>query len=107
MNSGDAMGPMDVFQSLVDIFTTRGWLNQGLRIVHRDRKYRIFCSESEFFAYRINESCNDSHGFPGWVVCTITQDRIVEDSSMCSFTSDEPSAQQWLCCIKDGDFEII
>ena len=99
--------PMDVLREFVGIFATKGWLNQGLRIMHRDRRYRIFCSESEFFAYRINDHCGVSWGFPGWVVCMITQDRIIEDSSMCAFTSDEPSVHEWLCCITDGDFELI
>jgi hypothetical protein len=107
MNGGHTLEPMDVLRKFITIFTTKGWLNQGLRIMHRDRRYRIYCSESEFLAYRIKDHCNGSRGFPGWFVCSVTQDPIIEDASMCTFTSDEPSVNEWLCCITEGRFEII
>jgi hypothetical protein len=98
--------PVDVLQKFVGVFETKGWLNQTLRIKHRDKRYRICCSEGEFFAYRISDSCV-SHGFPGWPVCIVTRDQIIEDSDLSAFASAEPSAHDWLCCIVDGDFELI
>ena len=99
--------PMDVFQKFVGVFESKGWLNQTLRIKHRDRRYRICCSEREFFAYRINDHCGVLPGFPGWPVCIVTHDQIIEDSDMSAFASTEPSAHDWLRCIADGDFELI
>lgn len=99
--------PMDVMQKFVDVFASKGWLNQTTRIKHRDKRYRIFCSEREFFAYRINDNCGISPGFPGWPICIVTHDKIIEDSHMSRFPSTEPSAHDWLCCIADGDFELI
>jgi len=99
--------PIDFLRRFVGIFEKKGWLNQGIRIMRRDRSYRIYCSESNFLAYRINDNFGLSWGFPGWFVCVVTEDRIVEASSMCAFPSDEPSSQDWLCCLADGDFEII
>ena len=99
--------PMDVLHQLIDAFTHKGWLNQTIRIRHRDRKYRVFCSGREFFAYRINEHCGISHGFPGWIVCFVTNDKVIEDSMMSHFESTEPNAHEWLNCIADDDFELI
>ena len=99
--------PMDVLQELVVVFVNKGWLNRELRIKHRDRRYRIFCSERKFFAYRINDNYGGSWGFPGWPVCIVTHDRIIDDSEMPVSESTGPSAQGWLRCIVEDDFEII
>ena len=99
--------PIDVLQELVGVFASKGWLNQALRIMHRDRRYRILCSELEFIAYRINDNCGVPWGFPCWAVCIVTPDQIIEDSDMSVFASTEPSIQEWARCIAEGDFEII
>jgi hypothetical protein len=99
--------PQDALESLVGVFEAKGWLDQTLRIRHRDRRYRIFCSRNKFLAYRINDKCHARHGFPGWPVCIITIDQIIDDSVMSRFPSAEPSARDWLRCINDGDFELI
>jgi hypothetical protein len=97
----------DVLQKLVGVFESKGWLNQTLRIRHRDKRYRIFCSRKKFLAYRINDNSHVPHGFPGWPVCIITIDQIIDDSEMSQFPSTEPSARDWLRCINDSDFELI
>jgi hypothetical protein len=99
--------PKDALQELVGIFAGKGWLNQTIRIKHRDRRYRIYCSEKEFFAYRINDNCGVSPGFPGWLVCIVTGDHIIDDAKMCAFPSTEPSTRDWVRCITEGDFEFI
>jgi hypothetical protein len=99
--------PTDVLQKFVGVFMSKGWLNQTLRIKHRDRRYRISCSEKKFFAYRINDNCAVSPGYPGWPVCIITHDQIIDDAKMSAFASTEPSTHEWLCCFHDDDFELI
>ena len=99
--------PMDVLQELVVVFVNKGWLNRELRIKHRDRRYRIFCSERKFFAYRINDNYGGSWGFPGWPVCIVTHDQIIDDSEMPVSESTGPGAQGWLRCIVEDDFELI
>ena len=99
--------PGDILREFVGVFGGKGWLNQGLRIVHRERRYRIFCSETEFIAHRINDHCGVSWGFPCWAVCIVTQDQIIEDSDMSKFSSAEPSAQEWFRCIAEGDFQVL
>ncbi len=98
---------MDVLQRFVDVFGSKGRLNQTLRIKHRGRRYRIFCSERKFFVYQINDHYGVSWGFPGWPVCIVTPDQIIDDSEMSAFAPAEPSVHDWLRCIADDDFEII
>lgn len=98
---------MDLLQRFVEIFMSKGRLNQTLRIKHRGRRYRIFCNESKFFAYQINDNYGVSWGFPGWPVCIVTTDQVIEDTEMCTFAPAEPSVQDWLRCFAEDDFEII
>ena len=99
--------PVDVLQNFVTVFAGRGLLEQTVRIRYRDRKYRVFCSDSEFFAYRINDNYGISPGFPGWPVCHVTHEGIIEDSEIAEFASGEPSVGDWLHCIAAEDFELI
>jgi len=99
--------PTEVLQRFVDVFVSKGRLNQTLRIKHRGRRYRIFCSERKFFAYQINDHYGVSWGFPGWPVCIVTPDQIIDDPEMSACQSTEPSVHDWLRCIADDDFEII
>ncbi|OPY92973.1 MAG: hypothetical protein A4E73_00584 [Syntrophaceae bacterium PtaU1.Bin231] len=99
--------PIDVLQEFVGVFVSKGWLNQTIRIRHRGGRYSISCSEKQFFAYRINDNCSVSPGFPGWPVCIVTHDRMTDDAAMSSLASTEPDIREWLRCFRDGDFELI
>ena len=99
--------PIDFLQKFVGIFGNKGWLNRSFRIVHRGKKYRIFCSETEFIAHRINDNCGVPWGFPCWAVCIVTRDQIIEDSDLSMFSSAEPSAHDWFRCLAGGDFQIL
>ncbi len=98
---------MDILQQFVTLFENKGWLDQTLRIRHRDGRYRISCSQRGFFAYRINDQGGLPPGFPGWPVCIITSDQIIDDSKRPAFASTEPSVYEWLRCFATGEFELI
>ncbi|MBI4332071.1 MAG: hypothetical protein HY673_12385 [Chloroflexi bacterium] len=104
---GAGARPTEVLQQFVGVFASRGMLNKTVRIKHRSRSYRISCSDRQFMAYRINDSCSSSHGVPGWGVCIVDHNQIIEDRAMSAFPSSEPSAGDWLLCIANGDFEVI
>ena len=99
--------PLNILRQFVSVFANKGWLDQTLRIKRRDRKYSIFCSNREFIAYRINDDWGISPGIPGWPVCIIDHNQIIEDSEMSELASNEPSAHDWLHCLANGDFEVI
>jgi hypothetical protein len=99
--------PKDFMQQFVDVFQSKGWLNRNLRIRHCGRKYRIICSEKEFLAYHINENCGISPGIPGWPVCMVNHERIIEDGHMSVFESSEPGSYEWLLYLASGNIEVI
>jgi hypothetical protein len=97
----------DVLQTFIGLFESKGWFNQMIRIRRRERRYRISCTEMGFIAYRINDHCGVSPGIPGWPVCFVTPEQIMDDSDMSRFASTEPSVLDWLRFIRDDDLEII
>jgi hypothetical protein len=101
------ISPKDFFQQFIYVFERKGWLHANLRIRHKGRRYRILCSGTEFLAYRINDNCGITPGIPGWPVCMINHERIIEDAHMSAFESTEPCAYEWLVHLADGAVEII
>jgi hypothetical protein len=99
--------PSDILGQFVEVFASKGWLNRNLRIRRQNLKYRIFCSEAEFMVFRINDNCGVSPGIPGWPVCVVNRERIVEDEHLSGFASTEPSAYEWLTSFSTGNFELI
>jgi hypothetical protein len=99
--------PIDVLRQFVEAFAEKGWLKRNIRIRRCNRNYWISCSKTEFFAYRISDNCGISPGIPGWPVCIVKKNKIINDSEMSAFASTEPSAGDWLRCIADNDFEMI
>jgi hypothetical protein len=95
----------EMFQQFINIFKDKGWLNQSVRIKYGESSYRILCNEREFIAYRINDSKEMSQGMPGWPVCYVAKDQIIENPEMSTLASTEPSAGEWLDCLGKGDFE--
>jgi hypothetical protein len=99
--------PPEILKEFIALFTSRGWLNQTLRIRRGDRRYRITCSETGFFAYRINDSHGISPGFPGWPVCLVTLDLLTDDLERSRFCSTEPDARDWLRHLMEDDIDLI
>jgi hypothetical protein len=99
--------PKETLRNFISLFESKGWLDQTLRIKYRKRRYRIFCSRTGFVAYRINDYCGISPGIPGWPVCFITPDQILEESDLSELASTEPGAQEWYHSIVDDDLEFI
>jgi hypothetical protein len=114
MNKGDLPfpdrpenSPGDCLQRFVGVFGERGWLNRSFRIMHRERKYRVFCSETQFIAQRIPDQGDIPWGFPCWVVCLVNPDQIIGEPDLSAFGSAEPTVQDWLRALADGDFKVI
>ena len=106
-NKIDEIRATDILQQFVNAFSVKGWLNRSIRIKHHDRKYRLMCSEKQFFAFRINVNCGIPPGIPGWMVCIVDQDQIIQDSDISPFVSDEPSVYDWLRSLQKNDFELL
>jgi len=99
--------PTLILQEFIECFTERGWLNQVLRIQRGERRYRIICNETGFFAYRINENHGISPGIPGWPVCLVTPERVLDDSLASKFNSSEPEVREWLRWFLENDLDFL
>ena len=105
--SGQKPNPPLILQEFIELFTRRGWLDQVLRIQRGERKYRITCNKTGFFAYRINEYHGISPGIPGWPVCLVTSERITNDSALSKFGSTEPEVWEWLRYLTENDLDWL
>jgi len=97
----------DVLQKLIEIFTSKGWLNKNLKIQYQNKRYRISCNEERFFAYQINENCGLGPGVPGWPVCIINKDYIYDESGILDFTSTALTIHDWLNIMATENFEVV
>jgi hypothetical protein len=106
-NSGKKPNPALILREFIDCFTEKGWLNQVLRIRREERKYRIICNETGFFAYRINENHGISPGIPGWPVCLVTPEHVQDESASSKFSSSEPEVREWLRWFLENDLDFL
>ncbi len=97
----------DILEAFIALFESKGWLNQTIRIKRCGQRYRISCNETGFIAYRINDRCGVSPGIPGWPVCFVSREQMVDDSHLSRFPSTEPTIQDWLRFIMNDDLELI
>jgi hypothetical protein len=96
----------EVLRQFICFFEGKGWLNRTISVRSGDARYRLFCSESRFFAYRMNDSWGIPPGVPGWPVCMVTHDRVFHDAETCAFPTEEPDIHEWLRRLTDNDFEV-
>jgi len=94
-------------QRLITLFDGKGWLDRPVGLRHGGTGYRLFCSHSEFRAYRINHQWGISPGVPCWPVCVISRNRVYHDSDLGPFPSGELTALQWLESMAAGEYEIM
>ncbi len=106
-NTISGMKPADVLREFIGVFSNRGLLNQAIRVKHHEKSYRLLCNEKAFIAYRINDNQGFSPGVPGWAVCIVDREQIVEDSEITASAEAEPGVCDWLRCVADGDYETI
>ena len=99
--------PRDVLHKLIEVFTSKGWLNKKLRIKYQNKKYWISCSEERYFAYRINENCCLGPGVPGWPVCIISEDYVYDESGIPDLAATKLNMHDWLNIIANQNFELI
>ena len=101
------MSSKDFMNRFVDFFRSNNLLNQVVKVEHSFREYKIYCSEDKFTAYRINPNPGIPPGLPCWITCMVTQEEIIDYSSMGRIDSGDPSVKEWLDCIINGNFKHI
>ncbi len=105
-------GPAEVSQQLAQLFASRGWLNQRLKLDYQGSRYWVSCGPDAFVAYRVNQDWGQSPGAPGWPVCIVTLQRVFDESDLfdrpdvSDMRSPSPTAQDWLAILANGQFKL-
>jgi len=68
-----------VFAQIQDLFRRLGIFGQKLSLEFEGCQYLISCDARAFLVYRVNEQCGVPPGIPGWPVCLVTPETVVDE----------------------------
>jgi hypothetical protein len=73
--------PAELLHRIQDLFRNLGLLGQRLTLSYRGHSYLAACDEHSFTIYRLVAHCHLPPGRPGWPVCLVTEETIVDETS--------------------------
>lgn len=73
--------PARVLALIQKLFTQWGIYNQKLTLQHEGDEYAFSCHDQAFVVYRLLPAAGTSPGPPGWPVCLVTAERIIDECS--------------------------
>jgi len=84
-------------------FRELGLFESTLTLTHNGEKYLVNCDDRVFAVYRLVGKCHLSPGRPGWPVCLVTAEAVVDETSPPHLADDEfvsgLSLEGWLTLI--------
>jgi hypothetical protein len=107
MNPGNLsldLPPSELLSRIQDLFREMDLFDQPLTLFHQGQTYLVSCDGRSFIIYRLSPDCHLPPGKPGWPVCLVTADMVVDESSLPGLEEDEFAAGltllDWLTLIK-------
>jgi hypothetical protein len=92
--------PADLLHRIQDRFRELGIFEQTLSLTYKEENYLVSCDAQAFAVYRLVEQCHVSPGRPGWPVCLVTSEVVVDETSPPDLPEDEFSSglslKEWL-----------
>jgi hypothetical protein len=73
--------PARVLAHIQKLFNAWGIYNQKLTVQHEGDKYAFSCHDQAFVVYRLLPAAGRSPGSPGWPVCLVTAQGVVDECS--------------------------
>jgi len=96
--------PAELLHRIQDRFRKLGLLGEKLILSHQGRQYLASCDDQAFTVYRLVEHCHIPPGRPGWPVCLVTAETVVDETSPPQMPEDEfasgLSLEGWLDLIE-------
>jgi hypothetical protein len=96
--------PAELLQRLQDLFRDWGLFGARLTLTHERRQYLVCCDAQAFTVYRLVTHGHIAPGRPGWPVCLVTADAIIDETSPPSLPEDEFASgltlREWLDLIQ-------
>lgn len=97
------ISPEEMLQRIQDLFTELGLTGQNLTLTHAGQKYLAGCTGWAFTVYRLTTQCHLPPGHPGWPVCVVTDEAVMDESSAPNISEDEFTSglnlEDWLVLI--------
>lgn len=92
--------PAEMLSQIQDRFRELGLFGQTLTLTYQEEKYLVSCDTRAFAVYRLVEKCHVPPGRPGWPVCLVTAEVMVDETSPPHLPEDEFSSglslEEWL-----------
>ncbi len=97
--------PAQILARIQNLFRDLGLWGQKITLTYEGKKFLISCDEMAFTVYCLNENSHVPPGVPGWPVCLVTAETVVDESSPPLLEEDEFSSgltlPEWLDLIQE------
>ncbi len=98
------LSPAELLTRIQARFRELGLWGQTLTLTQGGEQYQVRCDDQAFAVYRRVEQCHLPPGRPGWPVCLVTAEMVVDESSPPHQPDDEFTSglglQDWLDLIE-------
>lgn len=81
--------PAELLRRIQALFRELGLFEKKLTLTHQGQQYLARCDAHAFTIYRLLEKCHVPPGTPGWPVCLVTQETIIDETSPPHLEEDE------------------
>ncbi len=103
-NQDPEPSPGERLRRIQELFRNLGLLGQRLTLSYQGHAYIAACDEHSFTVYRLVAQCHLPPGRPGWPVCLVTAETIIDESNPPLAPEDEFGSgvdlQGWLALIE-------
>ena len=100
--------PSRVLAHIQSLFKKWGIYNQKLILRHEGEEYAFSCDDKALIIYRLLSGAGKSPGSPGWPVCLVTAEGIIDECSpphhIEDFFASHMGLADWLAIIEQ-DYE--
>jgi hypothetical protein len=83
------ISPAEMLARIQDRFRELGIFGQNLSLTYQAEKYLVSCDAEAFTVYRLVSHCHVPPGRPGWPVCLVTGEVMVDETSPPHVPEDE------------------
>ncbi|MBM4286614.1 MAG: hypothetical protein FJ135_00445 [Deltaproteobacteria bacterium] len=73
--------PRMILEQVQKLFKKWGIYNQRLTLEHEGDIYGFICDDRAFLVYRLLSLSGASRGAPGWPVCLVTPEEVIDECS--------------------------
>jgi hypothetical protein len=104
INVTSEISPAELLGRIQARFRELGLFGSTLTLTHNGENYLAACDDRAFAVYRLVDRCHVPPGRPGWPVCLVTAQTVVDETSPPHQADDEfasgLSLKEWLDLIE-------